>query len=123
MIINCCRNRSATENSRVGGSIPRLRPRSTGARMAFGGSFSASRRWSLERRSGTPRRQSMERQSVQQVVDYLKTHPDIAKKALDFFRAHPDDVKGALRQVAQDRGWDLSNIDTAALKAEFGKLS
>lgn len=65
----------------------------------------------------------MERQTVQQVVDYLKTHPDIAKKALDFFRAHPDDVKGALSQVAKDRGWDLSNIDTNALKAEIGKLS
>jgi uncharacterized protein YigA (DUF484 family) len=65
----------------------------------------------------------MERQTVQQVVDYLRTHPDVAKKALDFFKAHPDDVKGALSQVAQDRGWDLSNIDTAALKAEIGKLS
>jgi hypothetical protein len=65
----------------------------------------------------------MERQTVQQVVDYLKTHPDIAKKALEFFKAHPDDVKGALRQVAQERGWDLSTIDTTALKAEIGKLS
>jgi hypothetical protein len=65
----------------------------------------------------------MERQTVQQVVDYLKTHPDVARKALDFFKAHPDDVKGALSQVAQDRGWDLSNIDTTALKAEIGKLS
>ena len=65
----------------------------------------------------------MERQTVQQVVDYLRTHPDVAKKALDFFKAHPDDVKGALSQVAQDRGWDLSSIDTAALKAEIGKLS
>jgi hypothetical protein len=65
----------------------------------------------------------MERQSVQQVVDFLKTHPDIAKKALDFYKAHPDDVKGALTQVAKERGWDLSSIDTAALKAELGKLS
>jgi len=74
-------------------------------------------------RGGAPRRHTMERQTVQQVVDYLKTHPDIAKKALDFFKAHPDDVKGALSQVAKERGWDLSNIDTNALKAEIGKLS
>lgn len=65
----------------------------------------------------------MERQSVQQVVDYLKTHPDVARKAVDFFKAHPDDVKGALTEVAQERGWDLSSIDTTALKAEFRKLS
>jgi hypothetical protein len=65
----------------------------------------------------------MEVQSVQQVVDYLKTHPDVAKKAKDFFMAHPDDVKGALRQIADERGWDLSKIDTNALKTELGKLS
>ncbi len=65
----------------------------------------------------------MERQTVQQVVDYLRTHPDVARKAKDFFMTHPDDVKGALGQVAEERGWDLSNIDTNALKAEIGKLS
>ena len=65
----------------------------------------------------------MEMQTVQQVVDYLKTHPDVAKKAKDFFRAHPDDIKGALQEVADERGWDLSKIDTAALKAEIGRLS
>ena len=65
----------------------------------------------------------MERQTVQQVVDYLRTHPDVARKAKDFFLAHPDDVKGALGQVAEERGWDLSNIDTNALKAELVKLS
>jgi hypothetical protein len=32
-------------------------------------------------------------------------------------------VKGALTEVAKERGWDLSNIDTTALKAEIGKLS
>jgi hypothetical protein len=69
------------------------------------------------------RRRIMERQTVQQVVDYLKTHPDVAKRALDFFREHPDDVKGALKQVAEERGWDLSTIDTTALKAEIRKLS
>ena len=35
----------------------------------------------------------METQTVQQVVEYLKTHPDVARKAMDFFKAHPDDVK------------------------------
>ena len=63
----------------------------------------------------------METQTVQQVVDYLKTHPDVAKKAMDFFRTHPDDVKGALSQIAEARGWDLSKIDTNALKTEIGK--
>ncbi|MGH8242387.1 MAG: hypothetical protein ACRETY_03455 [Steroidobacteraceae bacterium] len=65
----------------------------------------------------------MEIQTVQQVVDYLKTHPDVARKAKDFFKTHPDDVKGALSQVAEERGWDLSSIDTNALRAEIGKLS
>lgn len=64
----------------------------------------------------------METQTVQQVVDYLKTHPDVAMKAKSFFMAHPGDVKGALSQVAEERGWDLSKIDAAALKAEIGKL-
>lgn len=63
----------------------------------------------------------METQTVQQVVDYLKTHPDVARKAMDFFKAHPDDVKGAFSQIAEERGWDLSNIDTTALKAAIGK--
>ncbi len=65
----------------------------------------------------------METRTVQQVVDYLKTHPDVARKAMDFFKAHPDDVKGALSQIAEERGWDLSKIDANALKSEFGKLS
>jgi hypothetical protein len=61
-------------------------------------------------------------QTVQQVMDYLKTHPDIAKKAADFIRSHPDDVKGALQDVADERGWDLSKIDVSALKAEISKI-
>lgn len=65
----------------------------------------------------------METQTVQQVVDYLRTHPDVARKAKDFIKAHPDDVRGALSQVAEERGWDLSKIDTNALKTEFAKLS
>ena len=62
-------------------------------------------------------------QTVQQVVDYLKSHPDIAKKAADYMRSHPDEVKEALRDVADERGWDLSSIDTKALKAEMSKIA
>ena len=62
-------------------------------------------------------------QTVQQVVDYLKSHPDIAKKAADYMRSHPDEVKEALRDVADERGWDLSSIDTTALKAEMSKIA
>jgi hypothetical protein len=61
-------------------------------------------------------------QTVQQVVEYLKSHPEVAKKAADYIKSHPDDVKAALKDVADERGWDLSKIDTAALKAEMGKL-
>jgi hypothetical protein len=62
-------------------------------------------------------------QTVQQVVDYLKSHPDVAKKAKDYFKAHPEDAKAALKDLAEERGWDLSNIDTSALKAELGKIN
>lgn len=65
----------------------------------------------------------MATQTVQQVVEYLKAHPDVAKKAKEYFKAHPDDVKAALKEIAQERGWDLSSIDTSALKAEFGKIN
>jgi hypothetical protein len=61
-------------------------------------------------------------QTVQQVIDYLKAHPDVAKKAADFIKSHPDEVKAALQDVADERGWDLSKIDIGALKAEMGKL-
>jgi len=62
-------------------------------------------------------------QTVQQVVEYLKSHPEVAKKAKDYFKAHPEDAKAALRDLAEERGWDLSNIDTSALKAELGKIN
>jgi hypothetical protein len=62
-------------------------------------------------------------QTVQQVMDYLKSHPDVAKRAADYIRSHPDDVKEALRDVANERGWDLSKIDTAALRAEMSKIT
>jgi hypothetical protein len=59
---------------------------------------------------------------VQQVVDYLKEHPEVAQKAKEYITAHPDDVKTALKEVAAERGWDLSKVDTALLKAELGKI-
>jgi len=62
-------------------------------------------------------------QTVQQVVEFLKTHPDVARRAADYIRSHPNEVKEALREVAEERGWDLSNIDTAALKAEMSKIT
>ena len=65
----------------------------------------------------------MATETVQQVVEYLKSHPDVAQKAMDYVKEHPDDVKTALKDLAAERGWDLSKIDTTALKAEFGKLA
>jgi len=62
-------------------------------------------------------------QTVQQVVDYLKAHPDVARKAREYIKAHPDEVKAALREVAEERGWDLSSIDVSALKAEISKIN
>jgi hypothetical protein len=62
-------------------------------------------------------------QTVQQVVEYLKAHPDVARKAKDYIKAHPDDVKAAFREVAEERGWDLSGIDTNALKTELSKIN
>jgi HD-GYP domain-containing protein (c-di-GMP phosphodiesterase class II) len=61
-------------------------------------------------------------QQFQQIVEYLKGHPDVAKKAIDYIRAHPDDVKAAVKEVAEQRGWDRSKIDMAALKTELGKI-
>jgi tagatose-1,6-bisphosphate aldolase len=60
---------------------------------------------------------------VQQVVEFLRSHPEVAKRAADYIRAHPDDVKSALKEVADERGWDLSKIDTAQLKAEMSKIA
>lgn len=61
-------------------------------------------------------------QTVQQVMEYLKTHPEVAQRAADFIRSHPDDVRGALKDIADERGWDLSKIDTGALKTELSKM-
>ena len=65
----------------------------------------------------------MPAQTVQQVVDFLKTHPEVAQKAKDYIKAHPEEVKEALKDVAEQRGWDLSMIDTSALKAEIAKIT
>jgi hypothetical protein len=65
----------------------------------------------------------MATQNIQQVVEYLKANPEIAKRARDYVMSHPDDVKAALKEVAAERGWDLSNIDPATLKAEISRLA
>ena len=62
-------------------------------------------------------------QTVQQVVEFLKAHPEIARRARDYVMAHPDEVKEALKEVAEERGWDLSKIDTAALKSEITRIA
>jgi hypothetical protein len=62
-------------------------------------------------------------QTVQQVVDFLKSHPDVARKAADYIRSHPNEVKEALRDVADERGWDLSKIDTEQLRNEMSKIT
>ena len=61
-------------------------------------------------------------QTVQQVVEFLRAHPDVARKAKEYVKAHPDDVKAALKEVAEERGWDVSTIDLSALKAEISKI-
>jgi hypothetical protein len=60
--------------------------------------------------------------TTQQIVDYLKSHPDIAKKAMESMKSRPGDVKGALKDVASERGWDLSQIDTATLTKELSNI-
>ena len=59
---------------------------------------------------------------IQQVVDYLKAHPDVARKAMDYVKSHPGDFKTALKDLATERGWDLSQLDTATLTKELGKI-
>jgi hypothetical protein len=59
---------------------------------------------------------------TQQVVEYLKTHPDLARKAMDYVKSHPGDYKNALKDIAAQRGWDLSQIDTATLTKELGNI-
>ena len=59
---------------------------------------------------------------IQQVVDYLKAHPDVAQRAMDYVKSHPGDLKTPLRDLATQRGWDLSQIDTATLTTELGNI-
>ena len=65
----------------------------------------------------------MATETVQQVVDYLKSHPDVAQRAMDYMKSHPGQLKEALKDVAKERGWDLSKIDTTQLTTEMGKLT
>ena len=60
--------------------------------------------------------------TTQQVVDYLKSHPDVAKRAMDYVKSHPGDAKAAFKEIASERGWDLSQIDTTALTKELGNI-
>jgi len=60
--------------------------------------------------------------TTQQVVDYLKAHPDVAQKAMDFVKSHPGDLKSAFKDLATERGWDLSQIDLPALTKELGNI-
>ena len=62
-------------------------------------------------------------ETLQNIMDYLKANPEVAKRARDYVRSHPDDVKSALREIAEKRGWDLSKIDTTALKTELSKIA
>lgn len=64
----------------------------------------------------------MATQTVQQVIEYLKSHPDVAKKAMDYVKTHPGDYRNALKDVATERGWDLSQIDSATLTKELGNI-
>lgn len=56
-------------------------------------------------------------------MDFLRSHPEAARKAADYLRSHPNEVKEALRDVADERGWDLSKIDTNELKAQITKIA
>lgn len=60
--------------------------------------------------------------TTQQIVDYLKSHPDVAKRAMDYAKTHAGDMKGALKDVASERGWDLSQIDTGTLTKELSGI-
>jgi hypothetical protein len=64
----------------------------------------------------------MATQTVQQVIEYLKSHPDVARKAMDYVKTHPGDFRTALKDVATERGWDLSQIDSAALTKELSNI-
>jgi hypothetical protein len=60
---------------------------------------------------------------IQNIAAYLKANPEAAQKAREYVKAHPDDVKTALKEIAERRGWDLSKIDTTALKNELTRMA
>jgi hypothetical protein len=60
---------------------------------------------------------------IQNIAAYLKANPEAAQKAREYVKAHPDDVKTALKEIAERRGWDLSQIDTTALKNELTRMA
>jgi hypothetical protein len=60
--------------------------------------------------------------NVQMVLDYLKANPEYARKLKDYVTKYPDETKAALKQIADVNGWDLSNIDPAAVRAAIAKL-
>jgi len=60
--------------------------------------------------------------TTQQVVEYLKAHPDIAKKAMEYVKTNPGDAKNALKDIASQRGWDLSQIDMSTLTKELSNI-
>ena len=59
---------------------------------------------------------------IQQVVDYLRAHPDVAQKAMDYVKSYPGDFRTALKELATQRGWDLSQIDPATFQKELGNI-
>jgi hypothetical protein len=61
--------------------------------------------------------------TTQQVVEYLKSNPDMARKAMDSIKTNPGGVKNALKDVAAERGWDLSQLDTAELTKQLGSFN
>jgi hypothetical protein len=64
----------------------------------------------------------MATRSTQRILDYIKGHPDVARRAMDYMKPHPGDFKTALRDLATQRGWELSQVDTAALTKELGNI-
>ena len=55
-------------------------------------------------------------ETLQNIMAYLKANPEAARRAREFVRTHPDEVKTTLKDIAEKRGWDLSQVDTTALE-------
>jgi hypothetical protein len=41
---------------------------------------------------------------------------------MDYVKSHPGDFKTALKDLATQRGWDLSQLDTTTLTKELGNI-